>query len=133
MIYAVRLYTVDSASVPVFTAAFRRGGLWTDIARFQPGHIHTDLLRNPSDASKFLSIEFWASIQALVTARRSPEVRSFVGWLNRQCIQCEGLGMFVFPSQFDAESLPAEATCSACSPEEVSIRTSSAFADEVRS
>lgn len=133
MIYAVRLYTVDSASVPVFTAAFRRGGLWTDIARFQAGHIHTDLLRDPSDSSKFLSIEFWASIQALVTARRSPEVRSFASWLNRQCIECEGLGMFVFPPQTDAEFTSDETACTACSPEEVPTCNSSAFASEVRS
>lgn len=133
MIYAVRLYTVDSASVPVFTAAFRRGGLWTDIARFQPGHIHTDLLRNPSDSSKFMSIEFWASIQSLVAARRSPEVRSFAGWLNRQCIECEGLGMFVFSSQSNVGSTSDEAACSACSPDGVSIRNSSVFANQVRS
>jgi hypothetical protein len=69
MIYAVRLYTVDVSSLPVFAAAFRRGGLWTDIARLFPGHIHTDLLRNPSDSSKFLSIEFWSSVPALVAAR----------------------------------------------------------------
>ena len=71
MIYVVRLYTVDVTRVPVFMAAFQRGGLWTDISRLQPGHIYTDLLRNPSDSSKFLSIEFWTSIEALVTARRS--------------------------------------------------------------
>jgi hypothetical protein len=86
MIYAVRLYTVDVASLPVFAAAFRRGGLWTDIARLFPGHIHTDLLRNPSDSSKFLSIEFWSSVPALVAARRSPEARSFGCWLKRQTI-----------------------------------------------
>lgn len=133
MIYAVRLYTVDAASVPVFAAAFRRGGLWTDIARFQPGHLHTDLLRNPSDSSKFLSIEFWTSIRALVAARRSPEVGSFVGWLNRQCIDCEGLGMFVFPRQSNPESTSDEAAFAACSPKEASVCKSSAFADEVRS
>ncbi len=97
MIYAVRIYTVDVTRVPAFVATFRRGGLWTDIARLQPGHIHTDLLRNPSDSTKFLSIEFWTSIHALLAARRSSEVRSFVSWLNRQSIDYEGLGMFAFP------------------------------------
>ena len=97
MIYAVHVYTVDATHLPTFVAAFRRGGLWTDIARLHPGHIHTDLLRNPSDPTKFLSIEFWTSIRALVAARRSPEVRHFACWLDRQSIDHEGLGMFVFP------------------------------------
>lgn len=52
--------------------------------RLQPGYIPTDLLRNPSDASKFLSIDFWTSIRAQLAARRSPEVRSFLLWLSRQ-------------------------------------------------
>jgi quinol monooxygenase YgiN len=133
MIYAIRLYTVDAASVPAFTAAFRRGGLWTDMARFQAGHLHTDLLRNPSDSSKFLSIEFWTSIQALVAARRSPEVRSFVGWLDRQAIEHEGLGMFVFSLQPNAEFTSDETACTACLPEEVPTCKSSTFVGEVRS
>lgn len=62
MIYAVRLHTVDVPRVPSFMSAFRPRGLWTEIARIQPGYIHTDLLRNPSDSSRFLSIEFWTSI-----------------------------------------------------------------------
>jgi len=111
MIYAVRLYTVDVARVPVFLAAFRRGGLWTDIARFQSGHIHTDLLRNPSDFSRFMSIEFWTSINTLLAARRSPELRSFAAWLSCQSIDCEGLGMFVFPPQTSA---PETEPCPSC-------------------
>lgn len=115
MIYSVRLCSVDLAQVPAFFAAFRRGGLWTDIARLQAGHIHTDLLRNPSDSSKFMSIEFWTSINALLAARRSPELRSFARWLSRQSIDCEGLGMFVFPPQPSAPaSEPDESTCPSC-------------------
>lgn len=109
MIYAVRLYTVDVARVPEFVAAFRPRGLCTEIARLQPGYIHTDLLRNPSDSSKFLTIDFWTSINALVRARRSPEVRSFARWLGRQTIDCEGLGMFVFPPQPTSEDLCEDA------------------------
>lgn len=103
MIYSVRLYTFDPAYTALFLAVFRIGGLWTDTARLQTGHIHTDLLRDPSDSTKFLSIEFWASIGALVAARRSFEVRSFLGWLDRQGIEYEGLGMFVFPAQWSAD------------------------------
>jgi Antibiotic biosynthesis monooxygenase len=130
MIYAVRLYTVDVASLPVFAAAFRRGGLWTDIARLFPGHIHTDLLRNPSDSSKFLSIEFWSSVPALVAARRSPEARSFGCWLKRQTIECEGLGMFVFPPQPGTESTSGETEC-AIFPVKPPACESTDFADEV--
>jgi hypothetical protein len=104
MIYSVRLYTVDPANVPVFLAAFRRGGLWTDMARLQPGHIHTDLLRNPSDSTKFLSIEFWTSIRAVFAARDAFEVRSFLAWLDRQAIRHQGLGMFIFPAQLSTDS-----------------------------
>ena len=112
MIYAVRVYTVDVNQVPAFAAAFRRGGLWTEIARLQPGHIHTDLLRNPSDPTKFLSIEFWTSIRALLAARRSPEVRHFVRWLDRQSIDHEGLGMFVFPVRANTdENFPEVLPC----------------------
>lgn len=111
IVYAVQLYTVDAAHLPEFLAAFRPRGFRTELARLQPGHIHTDLLRNPSDGSKFLSIDFWTSIRALLAARRSPEVRSFVLWLSRQSIDCEGLGMFVFPPQPAAESAPDGAVC----------------------
>lgn len=97
IVYAVQLYTVDAAHRPEFLAAFRPRGLWSDIARLQPGHIHTDLLRNPSDSSKFLAIDFWTSIRALFAARRSPEVRRFFRWLQRQGVDREGIGMFVFP------------------------------------
>jgi len=133
MIYAVRTYTVDPACVRVFLAAFRRGGLWTDIARLQPGHIHTDLLRDPSDTTRFLSLEFWSSIPALVAARRSFEVRSFLCWLDRQAISYEGLGMFILPPQSNTDFTPDEAPCTACSAEDVPIYTSPAFSQDVRS
>lgn len=131
MIYVVRVYTVDVVRVPVFTAAFRRGGLWTEIARLQAGHIHTDLLRNPSDSSKFLSIEFWTSVQALLAARRSPDVRSFVDWLRRQSIEYEGLGMFLFPPQSGTEATLDEATRIFSPTREDPIREPSEFADVV--
>ena len=131
MIYAVRTYTVDPACVRVFLAAFRRGGLWTDIARLQPGHIHTDLLRDPSDATRFLSLEFWSSIPALVAARRSFEVRSFLCWLDRQAISYEGLGMYVFPPQTSTESMPDEAEGTLCVAEENPIFESCSSVDEV--
>ena len=111
IVYAVQLYTVDAVHLPEFLAAFRPRGLWNDIARLQPGHIHTDLLRNPSDSSKFLAIDFWTSIRALLAARRSPEVRRFALWLNRQTLDCEGLGMFVFPAQPKAGLVPDGVTC----------------------
>lgn len=59
-----------------------------------------------------MSIEFWTSIQALLAARRSPEVRSFVRWLDGLAIDSEGLGMFLFPPQSSTgELLPDELTC----------------------
>lgn len=103
MIYAVRLYTVDVSDAPIFMAAFRAGGLWVDIARLQPGHIHTDLLRNPGDPAKFMSIEFWTSVPAILAARRSAEVRRFIRWLSYQAIGCDDLGMFAFPPRQIAE------------------------------
>jgi quinol monooxygenase YgiN len=109
IVYAVQLYRVDAVHLPEFVAAFRPRGLWSEIARLQLGHIHTDLLRNPSDPTKFLTIDFWTSIRALLAARRSPEVRSFARWLGRQAIDCEGLGMFVFPPQPTSEDLCEDA------------------------
>ena len=112
MICAVRLYTVDVSRVSVFVAAFREGGLWTDISHLRPGHVHTDLLRNPSNPSKFLSIEFWTSVRALLAAQHSLVVRSFVRWLRRQTIACENLGMFSFPPRPETqEPVPDDLTC----------------------
>ena len=105
MIYSVRLYTVDPANEPVFLAAFRTDGLWTDMARLQPGHFHTDLLRSPADCTKFMSIEFWTSIRALLAARSSFDLRTFLAWLDRQAIGYEELGMFIFPAQLTANSI----------------------------
>jgi heme-degrading monooxygenase HmoA len=110
MIYCVRLYTVDVARVPVFVAAFRSRGIWSDTARLQPGFVHVDLLRNPSDPTKFLAIEFWTSINTLLAARRSPKVRSFSRWLDRLAIDSEGLGLFLFPASA-GESAPEDLTC----------------------
>lgn len=129
MIYSVRLYNVPLATVPVFVGAFRLRGLWTDIARLQSGYIHTDLLRNPSDSTKFISIEFWSSINTLMAARRSPELRSFLRWLDRKAIDCEGLGMFIFPPQPTAdeprESMPGAGTLVGGDPSGESVRCGS--------
>lgn len=99
MTYAVRLYTVDSIRVPEFVAAFRENGLWTEIARIHPGYVHTDLLRNPFEPSRFLSIEFWTSIRALLAAQQSPEVPLILRWLRRLSVTVEDLGTFEFPPQ----------------------------------
>lgn len=111
MTFAVRLYTVDAIRVPEFVAAFRENGLWTEIARLQPGYVHTDLLRNPFQPSKFLSIEFWTSIRALLAAQQSPEVPLILRWIRRHAVAAEDLGTFEFlPRPGDAGPGPAGMT-----------------------
>lgn len=133
MIYSVRLYTVPVAQVPLFVAAFRRGGLWTDVARLE-GHLHTDLVRNPTDPTKFLAVEFWISINTLLAARRSPELHSFVCWLSLQGINCEGFGIFVLPPKLEGQHEKQEwETCTPCLVVEKPSLESQCFQTEVRS
>lgn len=107
MIYALRLYTVQTERIPTFVAAFNIGGLWTETRHLQPGYLHTDLLRNPLQPSRFISIEFWTSLRSLLAAQRSPQFRSVVRWLQRQALASEHIGVFTFPPRpITAESAP---------------------------
>src|SRR5260370_17545265 len=91
IVYLVRLLEVPDERWASLTGAFREGGLWYDLSRSLPGHIHTDLLQSPSSTSKFLSIEFWMSIDACLAAQSTPELKTFLKWLGSTTSEFEDL------------------------------------------
>lgn len=99
IIYALWLYDVDADRLPEFQAAFRRDGIWWRLFRRLSGHIHTDLLgktENPPRSCRLLSISFFTSLDALLLAEHSSEVRAFVRWLRERTDLCLYLGAFSF-------------------------------------
>jgi Antibiotic biosynthesis monooxygenase len=96
MIYAIRLYDVQACNTPAFINVFEyEGPCRTLFSQFE-GHIHTDLLQNPSFPSMFLSIEFWTSERAYGFAQGSPEVIEFTRSLRHLIAAQLALGTFAF-------------------------------------
>jgi hypothetical protein len=96
MIYAIRLYDVRPCNTIAFRDVFADVGPWRTLFSQCEGHIHTDLLQNPSFPSMFLSIEFWTSERAYGFAQDSPEVIEFTRSLQHLIAAQLALGTFAF-------------------------------------
>jgi len=109
MIYAIRLYEIETGNIPVFTALFAEGGDWYKLSSKLDGHIHTDLLHRATFPLAFLSIEFWISEQCHDRAQKSPELREFTCSLQHVRATQWSLGVFSFPRRVEktrAEQFP---------------------------
>jgi hypothetical protein len=106
IIYALWLYDVDADRLAEFQGAFREDGIWLRSFRRLSGHIHTDLLgktENPPRSCRLLSISFFTSLDALLLAEHSAEVKAFVRWLRERANLCIYLGPFSFLPEPEAE------------------------------
>lgn len=106
IIYSLWFYEVDGHRVADFVRAFREGGILYESLYRIPGHIHTDLLsgtENPSGCYRLLSISFFTSLEELLHAQRSAEIRTFAHWLRERTKHCIFLGSFSHFPRPDAE------------------------------
>ncbi len=99
IVYMVQLLEIPAEKCARLMGAFREGGLWYELSKSLPGHIHTDILQSPASSSKFLSIEFWTSIDACLAAQSRSELKTFLTWLCSTTREIENLGVFKFPSR----------------------------------
>ena len=97
IIYSLWFYEVDACHVTDFVAAFRESGIFYERLRRLPGHIHTDLLRGAEiepGSCRLLSISFFTSIEDLLRAEHSAQMRALADWLRERTKQCIFLGTF---------------------------------------
>lgn len=112
IVYSLWLFEVDASNLSGFETAFREGGLVHESFRRIPGHIHTDLLsriENPRAYCRLLSISFFTSIEEILRAGQSAEMRAFAHWLQERTKQCIHLGTFSLQPRSEAE-IPAVTT-----------------------
>lgn len=57
-------YEVAGDHVPQFIAAYAPGGTWTQLFADAPGYIGTELHRDCNDSSRFVTIDYWESVDA---------------------------------------------------------------------
>lgn len=104
--YSLWLYEVDASHLANFGTAFREGGIVYESLGRIPGHIHTDLLggtTNPPGYCQLLSISFFTSIESLLCAQQSAQMRTFVLWLHEQTARSIHIGTFSLLHNSDAE------------------------------
>lgn len=105
MIHVIRLYFVAPRNAQAFITALRDGGPWCEsIRRLCPGLIGTDLLRNRTVPSVFVSIEFWVSEDAYCAAWNSHATSVLAKFLKNLGVACVDLGAFSFPPQDDSKN-----------------------------
>lgn len=103
ILYAVYLFELPSRKACGFVQAFR--DRWSTLGKI-PGHIHTDLLEDSFHSrllSRFLSISFFTSLEAMQRAERSTEMQTFLRWGRGETTLCVELGTFSFPPWPDSD------------------------------
>ena len=99
MIDSIRIYHVKPSRMTEFVAAFRKGGMWHELARSLPGFVATDLLESRELPQAFLSIDFWETEDACMRAQDSHQARVLAQLLSDVTISTVNLGIFAFPRE----------------------------------
>lgn len=97
ILYAVHVYELPTRNAREFIAGFRER---LCSLRNLPGWIHSDLLEQSYHSrllSRFLSISFFTSPEAMLLAEGTIEMRAFLGWARDAATLCVDLGTFSFP------------------------------------
>ncbi len=98
MVYSVHLYVVNPRRESFFISSMRGHGLYYELARRTlPGFMGIDLLRNHQDASEFLCLMFWTSIEKYAAAQGSSNLAVLARFLEKLTITSAHLGTFSFP------------------------------------
>ena len=99
MVYSVHLYVVNPRRESFFISSMRGRGLYSELARRTlPGFMGIDLLRNHQDASEFLCLTFWTSIDKYAAAQGSSNLAVLARFLEKLTITSAHLGTFSFPA-----------------------------------
>jgi heme-degrading monooxygenase HmoA len=99
MVYSVHLYVVNPRRGPFFISSMRSRGLYYELARRTlPGFMGIDLLRNHQDASEFLCLTFWTSLDKYAAAQSSSNYAVLAHFLEKLTITGAHLGTFSFPA-----------------------------------
>ncbi len=99
MVYSVHLYVVNPRRESFFISSMRGQGLYPELARRTlPGFMGIDLLRNHQDASEFLCLTFWTSIDKYAAAQSSSNQAVLARFLEKLTITSAHLGTFSFPA-----------------------------------
>lgn len=53
-------FRVNSLRIDEFEDAYGPGGRWARLFRQAPGYIKTELLRDPVDTNRYLTVDYWA-------------------------------------------------------------------------
>lgn len=76
-------YTVKEAYLKKFVEAYSPEGAWAGLFQNCPGYIKTDLKRDPANALRFLTIDYWESMSAYAAMKQT--VKSAYEALDQQC------------------------------------------------
>lgn len=99
MIYSVNLYVVNPRRESLFISSMRGRGVYCELARRTlPGFVGIDLLRNHKDASEFLCLTFWTSVDKYFAAQNSSAQAALERFLAKLTIVSVNLGTYSFPS-----------------------------------
>ena len=95
MIYDLHLYIASPGRERFFVDSMRTGGLYSELARRTiPGFIALDLLRNQQDASEFLCLRFFTSLDAYETAQKSSNAVALSHFLSKLTVFSIHLGVY---------------------------------------
>jgi heme-degrading monooxygenase HmoA len=60
-------YLVRSEHAAEFEVVYAVNGAWAQLFKKEPGYLGTELLHDPNDAHRYLTIDRWESLQAYET------------------------------------------------------------------
>jgi heme-degrading monooxygenase HmoA len=99
MVSSVNFFVVNPRRGPFFFSSMRSGGLYYELARRTlEGFMGMDLLRNHQDASEFLCLTFWTSLDKYAAAQSSSNYAVLARFLEKLTITTAHLGTFSFPA-----------------------------------
>jgi heme-degrading monooxygenase HmoA len=99
MDYSVSLYVVNPRRKSFFISSMRGRGVYCELARRTlPGFMGIDLLRNHKDASEFLCLTFWTSVDKYAAAQSSSNQAVLARFLEKLTITSAHLWTFSFPA-----------------------------------
>lgn len=63
-------FRVKPLSIDDFESAYRSNGLWAQLFRKAPDYISTELLKDPVETNRYLTVDYWVDRQAYERFRR---------------------------------------------------------------
>ena len=105
-IHVATLYSVQPEAADAFVRSIRADGDWQRLARrVAPDLVVSDLLQHQSSSSPvFLCIDFWASREKYLRARKSGVYDHLLNMRSRLAAATIDLGAFMFPTSAEPDA-----------------------------